>query len=74
MKTTVKVTLKFSILLTTIVIFSALSSCSNQMRYNMIQSNQRQSCYSLPEGQMIACLERFDLTYTQYLQARRVIE
>lgn len=59
-----------------VVVFILLSvsvtGCSNQMVYNLIQSSQRNECYLLPAGQHEDCLNKYRLSYTEYLSARKV--
>lgn len=57
--------------LTLIVLTVSVSACSNQMIYTLIQNNQRTECYTLPAGQQEPCLEKYQLSYTQYLNARK---
>lgn len=54
-----------------ITIALTLSSCSNQMVYNMIQSSQRTQCALLPKGQEQQCLEGYQLSYGEYIAARK---
>ena len=66
MKYAVKALILFPIILST-------TACSNHMLYNMLQNHHRNECYSLPIGQAEDCLANYQMSYSEYLTARKSI-